>query len=92
MEIIIDDVRCPETAREFLNYELEKDANGNFKAEFPDKNNHSIDAVRYALNTECMKWREEQTQKKKKDPFGIDKKDPPMIGGKVTESFFKGGW
>lgn len=48
-EIIIDPVRCPNTAREFLNYELEKDAKGNFKAEFPDKDNHSIDCVRYAM-------------------------------------------
>jgi phage terminase large subunit len=48
-EIIIDGERCPNTAREFLNYELEKDREGNFKADFPDKNNHSIDAVRYAL-------------------------------------------
>ena len=50
-EIVIDNVRCPNVAREFLEYEIEKDKNGNFKAEFPDKNNHSIDAVRYAL---CM--------------------------------------
>jgi len=48
-EIIIDGERCPNTAREFLNYELEKDKEGNFKAEFPDKNNHSIDSIRYAL-------------------------------------------
>lgn len=58
--IIIDDRRCPETAREFLNYELEKDANGNFKARYPDKNNHSIDAVRYAMNDEYMKHREKK--------------------------------
>lgn len=47
-EIVIDPIRCPNTAREFLEYELEKDANGNFKGHFPDKNNHSIDAVRYS--------------------------------------------
>jgi len=64
--IIIDDRRCPQAAREFLNYELEKDAQGNFKANFPDKDNHSIDAVRYALNFECMQFRDEQ--KKKPDP------------------------
>lgn len=46
--IIIDPVRCPNTAREFYGYELEKDANGEFKAKFPDKDNHSIDAVRYS--------------------------------------------
>jgi phage terminase large subunit len=65
-EIIIDDIRCPETAREFLTYELEKDANGNFKAKYPDKNNHSIDAVRYSLNDEIMKHKEEK--KKESDP------------------------
>jgi phage terminase large subunit len=58
--IIIDDERCPETAREFLTYELEKDAMGNFKAGYPDKNNHAIDMVRYALNDECMQFKEAQ--------------------------------
>lgn len=76
-EIIIDDVRCPETAREFLTYELEKDANGNFKAGFPDKNNHSIDMVRYALNYECMQFRDEQ--KKKKDPNSYDARYERMV-------------
>jgi PBSX family phage terminase large subunit len=57
--IIIDDKRCPDTAREFLTYELEKDSNGNFKAKYPDKNNHSIDSTRYALNDECMIFMEE---------------------------------
>ena len=48
-EIIIDNVRCPNAAREFSQYEIESDANGNFSAHYPDKNNHTIDAVRYAL-------------------------------------------
>ena len=47
--IIIDPVRCPNTAREFYNYELERDNRGEFKACYPDKENHTIDAVRYAL-------------------------------------------
>ncbi|MFE8704128.1 PBSX family phage terminase large subunit [Cytobacillus sp. FJAT-54145] len=64
--IIIDDTRCPNTANEFLTYELEKDANGNFKAKFPDKNNHAIDMVRYALNDEALKFKE--LKKKKHDP------------------------
>ncbi|KEI15451.1 PBSX family phage terminase large subunit [Clostridium haemolyticum] len=57
-EIIIDKERCPNTAREFLGYELEKDKEGNFKAEFPDKNNHSIDSIRYSLEDEmkAKKW------------------------------------
>lgn len=68
--IIIDDIRCPETAREFLNYELEKDANGNFKAGYPDKNNHSIDSIRYGMNNECLNFRDKKnTEKKKRDDF-----------------------
>jgi phage terminase large subunit len=58
--IIIDDTRCPETAREFLTYELDKDANGNFKAGYPDRNNHAIDSIRYALNDEAMKFKEQK--------------------------------
>lgn len=84
-EIIIDDIRCPETAREFLTYELAKDANGNFKAGYPDKNNHAIDMVRYALNFECMQFRDER--KKKKDPNSYDARYERMVdsitGGEV---------
>lgn len=53
-EIIIDAERCPNTWREFYGYELDRDANGNFKAGYPDKDNHSIDAVRYALNDDMQ--------------------------------------
>lgn len=72
-EIIIDDEKCPNTAREFLNYELKKDGNGNFVAGFPDKDNHHIDAVRYGLNSEIMNHREEVKKpeiKKQPFPFG----------------------
>ena len=47
-EIVIDPLRCPQTAREFREYELDRDKEGNFKAGFPDRDNHHIDAVRYA--------------------------------------------
>ena len=53
-EIIIDPVTCPNTAREFSTYELERDKNGNFKGGYPDKNNHTIDACRYALEDEMI--------------------------------------
>ena len=53
-EIIIDPAACPNTAREFSGYELERDVYGGFRAEFPDKDNHTIDAVRYALES-CNK-------------------------------------
>ena len=51
-EIIIDPDRCPNTWREFYGYELDRDANGNFKAGYPDKDNHTIDAARYAMESE----------------------------------------
>lgn len=88
-EIIIDDKRCPETAREFLNYELEKDANDNFKADYPDKNNHSIDAVRYAMNYECMNHREEKIKESQKQyNFEFEKPKPnPYTGGNIDNSY-----
>lgn len=51
-EIVIDPVRCPNASREFNGYELERDRNGNFKGVYPDKDNHSIDDVRYALSND----------------------------------------
>ncbi|TPR48189.1 PBSX family phage terminase large subunit [Apilactobacillus micheneri] len=47
-KIVIDPERCPNTAREFTTYELERDKNGNLKAIYPDGNDHSIDATRYS--------------------------------------------
>ena len=50
--IVIDPVRCPLAAREFINYSLETDRNGVIKNKFPDKDNHGIDSTRYALNND----------------------------------------
>lgn len=47
--IYIDKRRCPFTYREFVTYEYEQDRDGNFISAYPDENNHSIDAVRYAM-------------------------------------------
>lgn len=47
--IYIDKRKCPETYREFVNYEYEQDRSGNFISAYPDKDNHSIDATRYAM-------------------------------------------
>lgn len=51
-KIIIDNVRCPNVAREFSLYEYERDKYGVFKSKYPDMNNHSIDATRYAIEDE----------------------------------------
>lgn len=47
--IYIDKRRCPATYKEFTHYEYETDNAGNFISDYPDKDNHSIDSVRYAL-------------------------------------------
>ena len=47
--IYIDKRHCPETYREFVNYEYEQDRSGNFISSYPDRDNHSIDAVRYSM-------------------------------------------
>ena len=48
-EIIIDPITCPNTAREFTTYEYKQDRFGNFVNDYPDENNHTIDAVRYGM-------------------------------------------
>lgn len=50
-KIVIDSVRCPKTAKEFNDYEFEKDKDGNYISAYPDKNNHHIDATRYATES-----------------------------------------
>lgn len=49
--IVIDPARTPNIAREFSAYEYKQDRFGNFLAEYPDKDNHTIDATRYALES-----------------------------------------
>ena len=49
-EIVIDPARCPAAAREFIEYEYERDRDGHPVDTLPDRDNHAIDAVRYALN------------------------------------------
>lgn len=54
--ILIDPVTCPNAAREFTGYELERTADGStFKSGYPDRENHTIDAVRYACERDMRK-------------------------------------
>ena len=48
-KIVIDSNRCPNVVREFRGYAYDMDKNGNFISKYPDRDNHSIDAVRYML-------------------------------------------
>ena len=47
--IYIDPNRCPGTLKEFVEYEYERDKDDEVVSGYPDANNHSIDACRYAL-------------------------------------------
>ena len=48
-KIVIDPVRCPNTAQEFTEYEYERTDDDEIISSYPDANNHSIDCVRYAM-------------------------------------------
>ena len=48
-QIVIDPARCPNAAREFAGYAYREDGRGGFCPEYPDRDNHLIDAARYAL-------------------------------------------
>ena len=53
-KIYIDKTRCPNTYREFINYEFSRDKDGNFISQYPKHDDHSIDAVRYALKQDMQ--------------------------------------
>ena len=46
--IYIDPNRCPETLKEFVEYEYDRDKDDEIVSGYPDYNNHHIDACRYA--------------------------------------------
>ncbi len=48
--IYIDKRRCPNTYREFMTYEYERNRLGQYISAYPDKDNHAIDAVRYGCS------------------------------------------
>jgi phage terminase large subunit len=54
-EIVIDPVRCPLTFSEFTLKEYERDRDGNWMDVIPDGNDHSIDAVRYAMMDDVLR-------------------------------------
>lgn len=53
--ICIDPNRTPNIAREFENIDYQVDRDGNPKARLEDKDNHAIDATRYALSEDMRK-------------------------------------
>lgn len=53
-KIVVDPERCPFTYRELIQYEYNRDKDGNIVGGYPDKDNHAIDALRYAYCLEYM--------------------------------------
>jgi PBSX family phage terminase large subunit len=51
-EIVIDPVRTPEIAREYESIDYQVDKDGNQRARLEDKDNHSIDMTRYAMESD----------------------------------------
>lgn len=49
-KIVIDPRRCPYAAQEWIDYQYATTKDGEFVSQYPDKNNHSIDAACYGLN------------------------------------------
>ena len=47
--IVIDRRRTPNAYNEFVNYEYERDKDGEIISGYPDADNHLIDGTRYAL-------------------------------------------
>lgn len=52
--IYIDKENCPYTYKEFISYEYAQNKEGEFISQYPDKNNHAIDAVRYGMEAEML--------------------------------------
>lgn len=47
---VMDPARTPKTYNEYITYELDVDSNGEVIPSYPDRNNHYIDAARYAIS------------------------------------------
>ena len=54
-EIVIDPKRTPNVAREFESIDYQTDKDGEPRAKLEDKDNHAIDATRYALEDDMKK-------------------------------------
>lgn len=67
-EIVIDPSRTPNAAREFESIDYETDRDGNPRAKLEDKDNHTIDATRYALEDD-MEHRVARISSKSKKGF-----------------------
>ena len=54
-EIVIDPMRGPKTYEEFTLKEYLRNSDGTWGDEIPDGNDHSIDAIRYAMMDDVLR-------------------------------------
>jgi len=66
-EIIIDPERCPLAGVEFINYALNVSRFGDVISKYPDKDNHSIDTLRYG----CSQMIKDAKIEKRKNKFKV---------------------
>ena len=59
--IVIDNKRTPNVAKEYENIDYQTDKDGNIRPKLEDKDNHSIDATRYALELDMKTHGRERT-------------------------------
>lgn len=59
--IVIDNKRTPNVAKEYENIDYQTDKDGNIRPKLEDKDNHSIDATRYALEMDMKTHGRERT-------------------------------
>ena len=55
--IVIDPKRTPNAYKEIIEYEYDRDKEGNLLSGYPDKNNHCVDSLRYALYRAIFSWK-----------------------------------
>lgn len=59
-QIVIDPNTCPLAAKEFMTYALKRGRDGEIINQFPDKDNHTIDAARYGLEADMRTRKQER--------------------------------
>lgn len=65
--IYIDPIRTPNIAKEFENIDYQTDRDGNPKPRLEDKDNHTIDATRYAFNEDMWAKKKSTITKEKRN-------------------------
>jgi len=63
-EIVIDPVRCPLAGVEFINYALNVTRQGEVISKYPDKDQHSVDSIRYGCSLMITQTRVEKRKSK----------------------------